>query len=673
MSHYTYIIVDNNLYSSLDSLIEAGVSENTIWSGIHRGTACWQAIEDPSDRRRRLIAFEPMKARYKHLMLEKYGDPHTYLNRQSLDERQETLQRIEESLVIKPRCYTYFQLYCTKDEAYSYAKACAWLDLLILLKRNQCIEWGFKSKNDFVVNLAAYLSVQEELPISFNSERVIARRCCQYKKAKEIREAEGWQSVLKGRFNNQNARKIKKEQGDYLVALMARPSKPPMSIITRLYNNKAVEKGWKVINKRTAEAFLNKPENVSRWYLSRHGKKAAYNELEISTKRDKASAPNMLWMMDGTPIDLYYKSRTRKYNPAKQDWEWTTTKWNRLNMFCIMDAHSWKIIGYHLSERENHVAVIEGLRDAVRNTMELPMQIMFDQSSANKYVNNVLHDLARYRTANKPYRARPKTLEALFGHFQQSILRYSDNWAGQNITAKGINSRVNPEALNEAMKNLPTREKLEQDIKMMVAAWNEIATEQREKPNYLYTAKQSKGTPIDWMAFSSLFYVVTDKVYKYQNYGIEVEINKQKYCFQTYDQELHLTKLVNQSFQIAYDPDTMDFIYLYKDDRPVLDTDGQPLLIPRLEKLPQAIGDYTPDNSKRVKQYLMAQQEGTDMLASWATEADQLAAEHGIALTPEFVHKEAYNRAEEQVKRQQAQDETDVESWLDAFNNPYKK
>jgi hypothetical protein len=212
MKSKVYISVDNVLYSSLDSLIAAGIAENTVWSGLRRKSTCWQAIEDPSDRRRRLIAFEPMRAQYKHLMLEKYGDPHTYLNRRAIDEQYELLQRIEESLVVKPRYYNYFQLYCTKDDAYSYAKACAWLDLLLLLKRSQCIEWGFNGKKHFISNLAEYLGNQN-LPISFSSPKVIARRLTQYKKAKQEREAAGLHSVLLGRLNNQNACKIKQQQG----------------------------------------------------------------------------------------------------------------------------------------------------------------------------------------------------------------------------------------------------------------------------------------------------------------------------------------------------------------------------------------------------------------------------------------------------------------------------
>jgi hypothetical protein len=613
-----------------------------------------------------------MKEKYKQLVIAKYGNPYEWLKQKALDTRQSVLEQLESNLKIENRHYDYFQKFCKKTKAYAYAKVCAWLELALAVKGANCKAWGFEGKNNFLEQLAEYLK-NKALPVSLGSKQMIQRRVRMYKNAKKKSEEEALESVLDGRSNNQNPRKVHEEQINCLIALMSSPKKPPVSTVTALYNRKAKEMGWKKISKRTALNYLESPECKKKWYLRRHGKKATYNKLEISTLRENASAPNALWIMDGTPVDLYYKSRDRRYNDDIQDYEWKQTKWNRVNMFCIMDAHSWKIIGYHISDRENHVAVIEGLRDAARNTMQLPVQMMYDQSSANKKVKNVLDEMARYNTANKPYRAKPKSLEAMFGHFQQKMLRYHDNWAGQNITAKKLDSRVNPEALNMAMKNLPDREQLEKDIALLVATWNELATETREKPNYLYSNKKSKGKSIDWLTFSNLFFVVTQDEYKYQAAGgIRITIAKEQYNFQTWNQELHYSMLVNQKFQIAYDPDTMEYIYLYKNNKPVLDERGEPVLIPRLEKLPMAIADYEDEKGTKVREYVNAQNEGTELLEKWAKETDEAVAAMALELSPQYVYKEAYNRAEENLKRQQAEDESQGADWEDLFDNPYK-
>lgn len=667
-----YINIGGLVYCRIKTLTSIGIKYRTIEFGYRHKASHWQSIKDPSDNRKRLIAYEPMKEKYKQLVIAKYGNPYEWLKQQELDDQFKILEELEERLNIDSFHYNFFQKHYAKTKAYQYAKVSAWLELTLNLKGCICKEWGFEGKKHFLEQLAIYLK-DKGLPISMNSRAVIERRRGAYKKAKKENEEAALASLIDKRGGGDNPRKLGKEQEDYLIALMSRSSKPPIATVKSLYNRKAREMGWNEICERTASNYINKPSNVKRWYFARHDKKATYNNLEISTGREKASAPDILWMMDGTPIDLYYKERREKYNDDKQAWEWTETKWNRLNMFCIMDAHSWKIIGYYLSDRENHIAVIEALRDAVRKCMTLPMQIMYDRSSANRYVGSLLKELAKYNTANKAYRAKPKTLEPLFGHFQQKMLRYNDNWAGQNITAGKLDSRVNPEALKEAMKNLPNREQLMQKIELLVATWNELATEKRRRPNYLYTAKKSKGQSIDWMSFSNLFFVVTEKEYKYHNDGgLKITIDKQEYNFQTYDQQLHFNLLVNQKFQIAYDPDTMDYIYLYKNNKPVLDEKGQPVLIPKLDKLPQAIGDYKKGESgKKVQAYVEAQNEGTRLLKQWADETEAIAAEHEIKLTPEFVHKGAYNRAEETLKRQQAMDESCTSDWEEIFNNPY--
>lgn len=667
--------IEDVLYCSVEGLLHSGVSEGTIKWGLANNIQTWQSIKDPSDQRRRLIRFDTLREKYKALMLAKWGTPEDYLNQQEQERQAHFFEEMEPQLEVRSKHYHFYQKFYPKNKAYQYAKVCAWLDLLIHVKGAQAKQWGFGGKRDFLDKAAAYFSTQD-WPIKLGNVRVLQRRCTDWKRDRAEGEEAALKGVLNGRVGNQNARKIHQEQAQYLIAVMGRPSKPSTSTVLRLYNNRAKEMGWKQLEIRQVEKFLYDPDQVAKWYLSRHGKKAAYNALEMSTKRHKATAPNVLWIMDGTPVDLYYKNRERKYNASKQDWEWTETKWNRLNLFAIMDAHSWKIIGYYLSERENHVAVVEALRDAVRQTMQLPKQLMYDNGSATKAVQNVLNGLARYRTANKPYKAKPKTIEAVFGHFQQEVLRYNPNWSGQNITAKKQNSRVNPEALQDALYDLPDRAALEQNIAMMIATWNEMATAQREKPNFLYSQK-SQGTAIDWMTFTDLFYVVTTRKngYKYHpDGGITITIAGEEHSFQTWDQQLHYSRLVNQRFQIAYDPDTMEYIYLYtlKGNKLVLDDKEQPIIIPRLEPLPQAIGDYKEGDAERVKRYLKAQEEGERLLQSLKREVDEYAAEQGIQLTPQYVHKAAYNRAEAALKRQQAQDEGASDDWLERFNNPYK-
>lgn len=666
-----YIEIGGKLYCSIDILVECGIKYTAIKDGYRKKRSHWQSIKDPSDRRKRLIAFEPMKDKYKQLVIATHGTPQDWLAAQALEEQQELIEQTDSSLAVSPSVYNFYQKYCNKAKAYTYAKAVAWIELIRTLKGTTCRAWGYEGKDDFLNQLGEYFKEHNSLPISLNSRAMILRQVRKYKRAIQQSEEQALLTVLDSRMALKNARKIGEEQGRLLIALMSRPAKPTVTTVTQLYNAEARQRGWKEIAVRTAELWLNRPKNVSRWYLARHGKKAAYNQLEISTKRDNASAPDVLWVMDGTPVDWYYRTQTKRYNPDKQLWEMKETKWNRLNLFVVLDAYSWKIVGYHISDRENHVAVIESLRAAVRDTMQLPAQIMYDQSSANKKVNAVLKELAKYNTPNKPYRAKGKVLEAAFGHLQQEQLRYQPYWGGQNITAKKLDSRANPQELQRAMRNLPTREELVHQIELTIELWNERATQGRERPNHLYSSKKSKGRAIDFMTFSNLFFVVSKRAYKYQAAGgIQIQLEGQQYNFQTWEQQLHFD-LVNGKYQIAYDTDTMDYIYLYQKGKPILDEKGEAIIIPRLEHIPMAIADQDARQAKRVKEYVDAQNKGTQMLEAWSEEADAAAAEYGIQLTPEYVHKGAYNRAEQNLKRQQLLDESEADNWEDKFDNPY--
>lgn len=663
--------IDGIVYCYIDSLIECGISYEAIEKGYQRQAPHWQSIKDPRDNRQRLIAFEPMKEKYKAQVIAQYGNPTEWLERQSLDGKLMVLQSIDKTLNIDTKQYNYFQKFHAKPKAYQYAKVAAWIELIIALKGVDCKAYGFKDKTEFLEMLADYLK-DKDLPVSLGTWQMIQRQRRNYENAKEISEIEALNTLLDKRLGNKNAQKIGEEQAEYIISLMASPSKPPIAQVATMFNRKAGEKGWKRIDKRTVEYFVARPEVISQYFLLRNGKKAAYNELEISTLREKPSAPDMLWVMDGTPIDLYYKETMRRFNPDKQDWEDSESKWNRLNIFLVMDAFSWKIIGFYLCERENHIAVIEALRNSVRNNMVKPMQLMYDQSSSNKKVNSIIKELAKYGTANRPYKSRGKVVEAVIGHFQQSQLRYHSNWGGQNITSKKMDSHANPQALQEGLKNLPTKEELIKQVNLLVEVWNEMATEEREKPNYLYNSKKSVGQSIDFMTFTNLFFVITEKEYKYQNEGgIKIQIAKEEYNFQTWDMDLHLNRLVGQKFQVSYDPDTMDYIYLYQNNKPVLDKKGEPILIPKLEPIPMAIGDYKKGSGTRVQEYIKAQNDGVNILESLAKKTKASQEQLEVALSPEFVHKHAYNRAEENMKRKQVLDEGSKD-WEDLFDNPYK-
>lgn len=57
--------LEGNIYVNLDELTSSGISINSVYDGIKRGSALWQSIADPCDGRRRLVKYETMADKYK--------------------------------------------------------------------------------------------------------------------------------------------------------------------------------------------------------------------------------------------------------------------------------------------------------------------------------------------------------------------------------------------------------------------------------------------------------------------------------------------------------------------------------------------------------------------------------------------------------------------------------
>ena len=663
-------IHNNILYVEKSTLIELGVPYSTYNSGIERNIETWKNIIHPEFGR--LFEYEALGNKYKELIKATYGCPYAYYKKQ---EKLKELEILEALIEVDDKEYSFFLDHYNTQKAMAHAKLCGLLKYCARANELDAIALGYKNRKALLLAFIDYMG-QHDFGKKISSIAVLYRRIRAYKQG-------GAKSVLSGKLGKKNARKLNEEQIGYMIALASRAEKPPCSVIAKLYNRKAKEAGWNQITERTVLNYLKDPEIQKRWMISRHGNKIRYKYFDPTNGRIKAKSPDLLWVMDGTPIDWYYQETKRVFNKEKQCWNNVTSYWNRVSMFMIIDAHSWGILGYYLSKTENHVAVIGALRDAVRSRMILPQQIMYDKSSSGKAINSILRMLANFNTPNAPYGPKPKVIESVFGHFQQEFLRYAPhgNWAGQGIKSKKLDSHFNPEYLKANRDKLPTLEQLTGDIERYIKAWNCYATENREAPVDLMR-KKSKGRVISHEDYIHLFYVERNKLYKYHNYGIEIILQGIKYRFNIWDKDLYLNKLLGQKFKVKYDPDCMDFIYLMdKKGRAVLDDNGKPIILPREQELKQAIGDYEEGDGALVQEYIQHKKGIKEELEKYRIEADELAAEHGINMTAEFVRKEAFNRAEEVLKKETLEEggplkkeklEEEEEEWMKYFQEPYK-
>lgn len=670
MQHSNQILFLNGLlYIRIEALISIGISFHTIEDGYRKNASCWQKINDPQDRRCVLIAYEPMKEYYKDMVCTAFGNPADYV---AITKRLSTTPAIQDVEYFFKRL-EYRTDYERSTVATGYALIAKVIEQCTKFKPKDCRKLGFAGKNELLETVVRVLQQhRDRLPIKIGSVQILRRKITAYKKGLKIDYDSALLSLLmeKKKKGNKNPSKIKNEQQQqYLIGLMGNPRKASYTVICTLYNREALKREWKTASKRTLMRFLERPENKAKWYQARHGSSANYQKYDPSAIRKRATRKNALWVIDGTPLDLYYTKEESRYNEVTGKWSIKKSHYNRAYLFIVIDAATWEIIGYVLCDSENHVAVVGSLRNAVRNTQVLPAQIQRDRGSSGEKVQTLIQKLALYDVPSAPYNPKSKVIEAVFGHFQQEVLRYNDNWAGQNITAKKLNSHFNPDELAKNKKTFPDREALEKQVQTLIGVWNNYSTKGRKAPKALSTSLKDAGRTYDIETFMNLFWVLTKKEYKYQSKGITITINKEEYHFATYDSELYLD-LLHQKFQIKYDPEDMDYIYLYKDDKPYLDSAGQSIIIEKAHLLPMAIDDYKEgDGAKiqQVKELKKAVKETSDkdleQIRAWQ-------AETGLVLGVKNVHKDAFNEAENSLKRSHIVDENEDYS---LYDNPYSQ
>lgn len=650
-------LIDSTLYLEFNDAVQwLGVTENYLRVAISKGLKCWQTVNDPDDRRKVLIDYAALKAKYRALVDRKTGgDPYRFAKDQALLDRMEGTteeQRLLSDIVdalMDNADFEYFRSILDRKDALEHAKACAWLRLLTSVKgKHDAAKYGFKSKEELIKKAAAVLADIQLKPLRVSHPHSLKRRMVQWNK-------QGRESVTLGYLGNSNAKKVNEKGLRLLIKLMSDPHKPPLPIVARLYNKEARQMGWKEIDPNTAGNYLNKPEVKRKWMLGRHGESVWYNEYDMTIRRENASAPDVLWILDGTPLDLYYQQTAERWNRKTGKHETRTTHYNRAYAFFVLDAFSWKFTAV-LCQSEDMRAVRDALKKAVEEKMVLPRQLQYDQGAAIMAQSFLMEQLGVHQTPTRPYSPKAKVIEPAIGHFQNEVLRYYDNFAGLNITAKRQDSRYNPDFVHENRHNVPEWDELEKQFNEAIAIWNDMPTQGRKAPNKLY-AQKSKGREIGRLAILDMFWEKRKGTYKYQSDGIHLEYGGREFIYQVNDPEFY-KQYIRASFQVAFDRDTPERVYLYQDNKPVI-WNGEPVEATAAELMPMALHDLKEGDRERLNK-LMAMKD--KIKNDTKEELAEINGEFDIAMGARYVHKDSYNDAEGRAKQ------TD---WAKVLENEY--
>ena len=371
----------------------------------------------------------------------------------------------------------------------------------------------------------------------------------------------GFESLISMNMCKRKAQRITEEGGRFIVALRrSRVKVHSLADILREYNLKAEQKGWKPLSSpSTIKKFLDRPEVQPKWYAAVYGELAAkqkFNRKHITTMPAMRDA---LWYGDGTKINLYYRGRNRKGQPAICT----------ISVYEVVDAYSEMLLGYCISPVENFETQRKAFRMAVERAECRPYEIVTDnqggqnKSEAKLFMSKICH-ISRRTQSHNP---QSKTIEQIFGRFQTQVLKKEWFYTGQNITAVSKDSRPNMEFIDANESKLYTLEELCEAYAECRERWNDMPHPRTGKSRReTYYASQNPETPtLSEYSYMDMFWEETEVTFTAS--GIKIQIDNLPYIYEVFDADGNIDynfrkENTGRRFVVKYDPDDMSCVWL---------------------------------------------------------------------------------------------------------------
>jgi hypothetical protein len=437
----------------------------------------------------------------------------------------------------------------------------------------------------------------------------------------------GYVCLISGKLGNTNPEKITEEGGTFLV--MQKRRRVPVltdAQIMEEYNRVAPNYGWKKLESvSSVTKYLNAPENVQRWYDAVYGELKAYQKFRYKFRTVLPEYRDALWYGDGTKLNLYYKAYENRSLVMK------TTQ-----VYEVMDAYSEVLLGYHISDSENYEAQYNAYRMAVETANARPFEIVVDNQGAHKKLDNsgFMRRICRLQRYTAPYRASAKSIESVFGRFQEQVLGADWRFTGQNITARSERSRANLEFVMDNKEKLFTLDELKAAYAEARDRWNHMPHPATGIPRIeMYRSSTNpKAEPVDRLDMIEMFWLMTPKPSTFTASGLTITIDKRQYTYDVYTPDglpdlLFRKRNIGKKFYTQYDPNDLTQVRLYEmtASGPRYVTDAMPYV-----KVMRAMQDATPESSTFVRRVMNLEEQ-----LRIDTFLDNLATEHEHGVAPE--------------------------------------
>lgn len=376
----------------------------------------------------------------------------------------------------------------------------------------------------------------------------------------------GYQIFIHKNEGNQYTAKIKGEVADFLLAYYSLPVKLTIPMVISEYNKVKEERNFPEITEAAAYKWLYEPEQERIWTLARNGKEAYKNKFQHKTAIDKSGwFPNIYWAIDGTKLDWIHfdDSKSNKMGASL-----------RINV--IFDVYSEKIIGWSLSETEDHTDHFKAVKMAVQHAGYRPYLFTYDKQSAHQSArmqelySNIVAKEGGTHYSHKA-RSHSSPAEGLFKRLQQEVITkfwFSD---GQGITVKRDDNKVNTDFILENQHHLKTKEDLYRAWETAVKKWNSAKHPHfNESRTAVYAHPMTQKEEISIPEILSYMWVDESKPITYKNDGLTMKLKGEQYQYEVYNQDRSIDiefrrKNVGKKFVVRYDPENMDvFVQLYE-------------------------------------------------------------------------------------------------------------
>ena len=374
-------------------------------------------------------------------------------------------------------------------------------------------------------------------------------------------KAGGYSSLISGKVGNQNTIKITPEFGQLLIAL--KRCRVPVYTDTQLFeeaNRQAEANGWKPLKSLSGmKRWLNSAAIEPLWYDAVYGEQAARQKFGRKHRTALPVKRDALWYGDGTKLNLYYRDEDGKVRTTQ--------------VYVVIDAMSEVMLGWHISDTEDYEAQYLAYRMAIQTSKHKPYEIVHDNQGGHKKLDadGLFKKLCHVHRTTQPYNGESKTIEAVFGRFQQQVLHKDWRFTGQNITAKKMASRPNLEFIEANKDALYTLEELQDAYAKATKEWNEMAHpaygKSRQEAYDNSVNEETQQVTVHDMV--DMFWVTAKRMSTFTDQGISVTIKKEKRQYEVMsepgvpDHEWR-RQHTYERFVVKYDPYDFASVRLYK-------------------------------------------------------------------------------------------------------------